>query len=98
MLHFFHYRYDESQIVDDGLIFLVQYASASYPVVTPRGKNFCGKMFIRIACHFDDEGICCVAICFSTLVISKNFFLDNSFVMCCSFTSVILMPSMRWVL
>ena len=38
---------------------------------------------------------CRVAICFLMLGISNNFFPTAIFVMCCYFTSVTLMPSMR---
>ena len=41
---------------------------------------------------------CRVTIYFLMLGISKNFFLTVSFVMSCSFTSAILMPSMRRML
>ena len=41
---------------------------------------------------------CRVAVYFSVLGISKNFFLTVSVVMCCSFTSAILMPSIRRML
>ena len=41
---------------------------------------------------------CCIAICFSTLGISNNFFLIVSFVVCWSFTSVVLTRNMRRIL
>ena len=53
---FFHYRYDESEVVNDGIIVHDQYASVSSLVVTPRDKKFDGMMAIIIASHFSDEG------------------------------------------
>ena len=47
---------------------------------------------------FPMNGRCRVAICFLMLVISKNFLLTVSFVMCWSFTSVILIPNTRRML
>ena len=41
---------------------------------------------------------CCIAICFLTLGISNSFFLIVLFVMCWSFTSVILTRNMRCIL
>ena len=53
---FFHSRYDEAEVVNDGFLVRVQYTSASSLVITPHGKKFGGKMFIIILCHFDNEG------------------------------------------
>ena len=53
---FIQSRYEEAKVVNDGLIFLVQYTFAFSLVVTPRGKTFCGRMVVIIACHFDYEG------------------------------------------
>ena len=50
--HFVHPRYDEADVVDDGLIFHVQYTPASSLVVTPRGKNLGGNLIVRIVYHF----------------------------------------------
>ena len=91
---FVHSRYTEADVVNDVFIVCMQYTSTSSLVVVPRGEKFGGKMVVRVACHFPIKVGCCVAICFLMLVISKNFFLTVSFVMCCSFTSAILMPIM----
>ena len=41
---------------------------------------------------------CFVALCLSMLVVLNNFFLAVLFVVCCSFTSVILIPSMNLIM
>ena len=51
-----HCKYDKAQVVDDGLLVHVQYDSAAYIVVTPRGNKFGGKIVVKLACHFSDEG------------------------------------------
>ena len=52
---FTHSGYDVAEVVDDGILVHVQYDSMLSLVVTQRGKKFFGKMFIRIACQFDNE-------------------------------------------
>ena len=45
---FVHSRYDESKVVNDGFLVLVQYTFASSLVVAPRGEKFGGKMVVRV--------------------------------------------------
>ena len=54
--NFVHSSYDEAEVVDDGRLVLVMYASASSLVVKPQGNKFGGNMVVRIVCHFSDEG------------------------------------------
>ena len=86
---FVHSGYDEAEVVSDGFLFRLQYTYASFLVVAPRGEKFGGNMVIRVACYFADKGLlsCC-----------DLFFYVGSFTIRCSFTSSILMPSMRRIL
>ena len=53
---FFHSRYDEAEVSHNEFLVHVQYFSTSSILVTPHGKNFGGKMVVRIVCCFADEG------------------------------------------
>ena len=53
---FVHSRYDEAEVVNDGFIVRVQYASMSSLAVTPRGNKFGGNIVVRITCYFFNEG------------------------------------------
>ena len=53
---FFHSSYDESDVVNNEILVIVEYTSASFLVGTPCGKKLGGKMVVRIACNVFDEG------------------------------------------
>ena len=53
---FFRSRYDEAEVLHNGFLVPMQYASALSLVVAPSGKKSGGNMVVRIACHFAYEG------------------------------------------
>ena len=53
---FVHSRYNKAELVKNGFLVRVQYASTLSLVVTPHGKKFGAKMVIRIARHFANKG------------------------------------------
>ena len=53
---FVHSGYNEAEVVNDGFLVFLKHTSALYVVVAPHGENFCGKMVVRVACHFNDKG------------------------------------------
>ena len=61
-------------------------------------RSLVGRGLSELRATFPMKISCCVAICFSVLGISKNFFLTVSFVMCWYLASAILMPNRRWML
>ena len=52
---FFHFRYNEAEVVDDGLIVCVKYDSMFSIVVPQHDKKLCGKLLIIIANKFYNE-------------------------------------------
>ena len=61
-------------------------------------RNCLGRWSSELHATFPMNVRCCVAICFLMLGISNSFRLTVSFVMCWSFTSVIIIPDMRRML
>ena len=53
---FYHSRYDEVEVLNDGFLVYVKYTSAFSLVVAPRGEKFGGKMFARVAYQFVNKG------------------------------------------
>ena len=94
---FSHTGYDKAEVLNYGFLVSVQYTYVLYLVFITSGKKIGGKMVVIIMCHFSNEGHLSCCNIFSMLRMSTNFFLADSFAMRCSFTSFILIPSMRRV-
>ena len=53
---FFHSRYDEKKVVNNGFLVCLKYVYALFLVVAPFCEKFGGKMFVRASFQFSDKG------------------------------------------
>ena len=53
---FVHSWYDEAEVVNDGFLVCLQYASAPSLVVATCGEKFGGKMVVIVLFHFANKG------------------------------------------
>ena len=53
---FVHYRFDQTEVVNDGFFVHVQYTSTLSLLVAPFSEKFYGKMVVRVVCHFSYKG------------------------------------------